>query len=328
MSATATVTTGTKPMKGYELKIVRTFDAPRELVWKAWTDSEMLKHWMGPRGFTATEYTMGGSVGASWHMKMQGHIPGTEKLGCLGQGGKVLEIDPPRLLKFTLAWDRREDVGLAESPYKENIVTVQLEESGNKTVMTFTQGPFATEGEFQGHTGGWNSAFDKFAEFVLAEQPDRKPDPNDIPTEFHVKRFFAAPRQLVFDAWTKPEMVAEWFGPEGFTIDMKKWEAHQGGEIHLTMNGFGASYPMMGKFIEVYPPYRFHFTAWAPDKNGNPMFENWNSLFFEAVEGGTMMTLDVHVRTHTPEAEQSLKGMTQGWNQTLDKLTKWIEAKQ
>jgi len=146
-----------------------------------------------------------------------------------------------------------------------------------------------------------------------------------VPSELHLKRFFAAPRQLVFDAWTKPEMVAEWWGPRHFTTTVEKWEAENGGEIFAVMHGpDGMSHPMSGKFLEFYPPYRFHFTAAALDKDGNAMFENWNSVFFEDVEGGTQVTLDVHVMRQTEVAPQYLKGMTAGWGQSLDKLSELL----
>jgi uncharacterized protein YndB with AHSA1/START domain len=316
MSATLT-----EPIKGYELKITRVFDAPRELVWKAWTDPAMAMQWAGPRGFQATSFHTPTVAGERWRMEMEGNIPGTETLARLGQGGIVKEIKPPELLVYTFAWDTRESVGLPESPYKENTVTVRFEEKGNKTLMTFTQGPFATEGECNGHTGGWNSAFDRFAEFMLAEQPNRVADPTEVPSELHLKRFFAAPRDVVFAAWTQPEILAKWWGPKGFTNPRCEFEARGGGAIRIDMRGpDGTIYPMSGKVIEFYPPYRFHFTASALDANGNSMFDNWNSVFFEKVEGGTQVTLDVHVMTQTDVAPQYLKGMKQGWSMSLDKL--------
>ena len=318
--------TMTEPVKGYELTITRVFDAPRELVWKAWTDPEMAMHWMGPRGFTATEFVVPHEVGEEWHMTMVGRVPASQEPVTLRQHGRTLEMDPPRKLVYTFAWDNRACVGLSESPFKENTITVLLEEKGNKTVMTFTQGPFVTEGERDGHNGGWNSAFDKFAEFMLAEQPPRIADPNDVPTELHLKRVFAAPRQLVFDAWTKPEMVAAWWGPKCFTTTVEKWEARAGGEIFATMHGMGQSHPMSGRFVDVYPPYRLHFTAAALDEDGAPIFENWNSVFFDEVDGGTMVTLDVHVMTQTDLAPQYLKGMTPGWSSSLERLAELVQA--
>ena len=234
----------TEPVTGYELKITRTFDAPRELVWKAWTDPEMAMHWMGPRGFQAREFVTPTEPGQPWHLSMEGHIPGTDQKVCLRQGGVVKEIKPPELLVYTFAWDSRESVGLGDSPYKENIVTVRLEERGGKTVMHFTQAPFATAAERDGHTGGWNSAFDRFAEFMLTKQPGHVPPPGDVPSELHMKRVFAAPRQMVFDAWTKPEIVAQWWGPAGFTTPVCEIDARNGGALRIHMRGpDGTIYP-------------------------------------------------------------------------------------
>jgi uncharacterized protein YndB with AHSA1/START domain len=312
---------------GYELSITRVFDAPRELVWKAWTDPEMGKHWMGPRGFQAVEFETPRAAGGTWRLRMVGHVPGTDQLVELKQGGVVKEFRPPELLSYTFAWDDRASVGLSESPFKENLVTVQLEERGRKTVMHFTQTPFATEGERDGHNGGWNSALDCLAEYLAERQPWRAAAPDDVPSELHLKRFFAAPRDVVFAAWTKPEMVAQWWGPKSFTNTVHAWEARGGGAIRVDMQGpDGTVYPMAGRFVEFYPPHRFDFTASALDHDGNAMFENRNSVFFAEVEGGTEISLDVHVVSQTEVAPQYLKGMSAGWSQSLEKLGEYLET--
>ena len=310
--------------QGYEINITRTFDAPRELVWQAWTDPEMAREWMGPRGFTTTEFRPGTEAGDSWHLTMVGQRPGTDQLVTLGQGGTILESRPPELLKYTFGWDNRASVGLGDGP-KENVVTVRFEERGGKTVMHFHQAPFATESERDGHNGGWNSAFDCFAEFILRVQPDHKPAADDVPTELHLKRFFAAPRELVFKAFTDAEMLKQWFAPKCFTVPHCVFEARSGGKIEIDMQGpDGKIFPSRGKVIEMYPPYRFHTTSGVIGEDGKPMFEVWQSMFFEEVEGGTQLVLDVHVTQMTPMAEFALKGMNTGWNQTLDKLEEWL----
>jgi uncharacterized protein YndB with AHSA1/START domain len=317
-----------EPSTGYELNITRTFDAPRDLVWRAFTDPGMLIQWRGPRGFTPTEFEMPMKVGARWRMTMVGHVPATQEPATLKQHGVIKEIRPPELLVYTFAWDDRSCVGLPESPFKENVVTIRLEEQGGKTVMHFTQGPFATESECDGHTGGWNSAFDRFAEFMLREQPGRIPAADDVPSELHLRRFFAAPRQMVFDAWTKPEMVKEWWGPKCFTNPLCEMDARGGGEIRIHMQApDGTIYPMTGRFVEFYPPYRFHFTSGPVDQEGKQIFETWTSVFFEEKDGGTEVVLDVHVTKSTPEAAKYLKGMRQGWTQSLDKLAEFVGAR-
>jgi uncharacterized protein YndB with AHSA1/START domain len=55
------------------------------------------------------------------------------------------------------------------------------------------------------------------------------------------------------------------------------------------------------------------------------MFENWNSVFLEEEEGGTMVTIDVHVMSQTEVAPQYLKGMSAGWSSSLEKLAEMVE---
>jgi uncharacterized protein YndB with AHSA1/START domain len=55
-----------------ELKVERVFDAPRDLVWKAWTDPDQLAAWWGPRGWTTTNYKFEFKPGGMWHYCMRG----------------------------------------------------------------------------------------------------------------------------------------------------------------------------------------------------------------------------------------------------------------
>jgi uncharacterized protein YndB with AHSA1/START domain len=326
---TATMTPGQKglePLKGYELKITRVFDAPRELVWKAWTDPAMQMQWMGPRGFSTTELDMPKTPGAPWRRTMEGLVPASGAPVKLRQHGTILEVRPPELLVFSFAWDVPSDVGLSNMDLEENTVTVRLEEKGNKTVMTFTQGPFLSESACDGHTGGWNSSFDKFAEFLTVEQPQRVSDPNEVPTELHLRRFFEAPRDLVFAAWTESKMLSEWWAPKGFTIPRCEFEGKGDGKIYIEMKApDGTVYPMSGRVLEFYAPYRFHFTAAALDEAGNAIFETWNSVFLEEKNGGTEATLDVHVMSMTDAAPRYLRGMKEGWSQSLEKLAQFLK---
>jgi uncharacterized protein YndB with AHSA1/START domain len=315
-----------EPRTGYEISITRIFDAPRELVWKAWTDPEMAKEWMGPRGFATTEFTTSDQEGGRWHLTMVGQRPGSDQVVTLGQGGTILEIKPPELLKYTFGWDNRASVGLGDGP-KENVITIRFEDRGEKTVMHFHQGPFATESERDGHNGGWNSAFDCFAEFVLRVQPKQAAD--GVPSELHLRRFFAAPRQLVFDAWTKPEMVKEWWGPKGFTIPKCEIDARQGGEFLIQMKfPDGTVGALKGRYVEFYPPYRFHYIGTPLDKDGNAMCETWTSVFFEEKNGGTEVVLDGHYTKPPADPARSLQGAREGWKQMLEKLAEFVKTRQ
>ena len=310
----------------FDLTVRRVIRAPRQKVFDAFIKPELLRQWMGPRGFTTVELVMPKTPGEPWRRTMEGLVPATGAPVRLKQHGIVREVKPPELLVFTFAWDVPSDVGLSNMDFEENTVTVRLEEKGNKTVMTFIQGPFLSASACDGHTGGWNSSFDKFAEFLAAAQPGRIPDADDVPTELHLRRFFDAPRDLVFAAWTTPEMLAQWWAPKGFTVPRCEFEARGGGKIYLEMKApDGTVYPMSGRVVEFFAPYRFHFTATPLDKDGNALFETWNSVFLEEKNGGTELTLDVHVRSMTDMAPMFLRGMKEGWSQSLEKLAQLLQ---
>ena len=96
--------------KQRELTITRVFDAPRELVFKAWTEPERVLHWLGPKGFTGTAFRLDGKTGGTWRATMRGP-DGKE----YANGGRVLEYSEPETLSYTFAWD--------DSPEEEMTVT-------------------------------------------------------------------------------------------------------------------------------------------------------------------------------------------------------------
>jgi uncharacterized protein YndB with AHSA1/START domain len=149
------------------LCITREFNAPRELVWQAWTDPEMAKQWSGPKSFPAVHMELGKKPGDKWRICLRGCPPGTDTPVDLWQGGILREIVPPELLVYTYAWDRRADVGLPDDgdPH-ETVITVRFEEHDGKTTMHFHQAFFATSAERDGHNGGWSSSFERLQEFV------------------------------------------------------------------------------------------------------------------------------------------------------------------
>jgi uncharacterized protein YndB with AHSA1/START domain len=132
-----------------ELVITRVFDAPRELVWLAWTDREQATRW-GPKGFTTPEREMDFRPGGAWHARMISP-DGKE----YRQHGVVREVVPQERLSFTFIWD--------ETPDVEMLVTVSFKAKGDKTEMTFRQTGFPSTDSRDGHRGGWTEAFDRLA---------------------------------------------------------------------------------------------------------------------------------------------------------------------
>ncbi len=140
-------------------------------------------------------------------------------------------------------------------------------------------------------------------------------------SEMSLTRWFSASPEVVFQAWTDPKHLAEWWGPKGFTNPVCEVDLRVGGSIRIHMRApDGTVYPMTGRFVEIDRPNRLVFESAALDGNGKAMFEVLNAVTFTAMNGGTEIALVAKVTSTTPAAPQYLAGMSQGWGQSLDRL--------
>lgn len=136
-----------------------------------------------------------------------------------------------------------------------------------------------------------------------------------------ITRVFDAPRALVWQAWTDPRMLAQWFGPRGFTTSVPVLDLRIGGALRIVMHGpDGNDYPAACEFREIVPPERLVFVNNAVDKDGNVLLEGLTTVTFAEQDGKTAMTLHTRAVGCVPVAKQMLAGMEAGWTQTIDKL--------
>jgi uncharacterized protein YndB with AHSA1/START domain len=151
-----------------ELVITRVFDAPRELVWKAWTDPQQLMRWWGPKDFTSPLSQIDLRVGGKYLFCMR-----SPEGQDFYSTGVYLIIDPPKEIVFTDSFaDENGNVvqashyGLDEDHPMELLVTVTFEDMDGQTKMTMQQAgvPLGEIGEQAGT--GWNQSFDKLAEIL------------------------------------------------------------------------------------------------------------------------------------------------------------------
>lgn len=147
------------------LVITRVLDAPRALVWKAWTEPEHRMRWWGPKGFTTHSCMMDVRPGGVWRLGMRS----PEGID-YWQHGVYREIVAPARLVFTYAFVDGE--GGSEllrqgiKPGHETLVTVTLVERGRKTEMTVHQAVFESVEARDSHRGGWTESFERLAEYV------------------------------------------------------------------------------------------------------------------------------------------------------------------
>ena len=167
------------------------------------------------------------------------------------------------------------------------------------------------------------------------------------PNEVIITRTIDAPRELVFDAFTNADHLAQWFGPHGFRITA---ETHPrvGGKYQITMHGTDAlpepyaseQYPMSGEYLEIKRPERLVYTA---DLHAHP--ESWKEMIRSNIENGetanflssvftitfddlggkTKLTVREKFETDAIRDGYVKMQMGEGWSQTLERLEELLD---
>jgi uncharacterized protein YndB with AHSA1/START domain len=139
--------------------------------------------------------------------------------------------------------------------------------------------------------------------------------------EIIITRLFDAPPEVVFDAWTHPEQLARWWGPEGFTNPVCELDARINGTWRIVMRApDGAEYPCRGVYREIVASKRLVFTNIAVDSEGTPVLDGLTTVTFEEEDGKTKLTLRTRAVALVPGAVEKLAGMDIGWSMSLDRL--------
>jgi uncharacterized protein YndB with AHSA1/START domain len=107
--------------------------------------------------------------------------------------------------------------------------------------------------------------------------------------EVVITRIFDVPRGLVFKAWTDPEHMARWWGPQGFTNPICELDARVGGAWRIVMRSpAGIEYPCGGVYREIVEPERLVFTNIATDNEGNPVLDGLTTVIFVEHGGNSL----------------------------------------
>lgn len=306
--------------KSNELKIIRVLDAPVKAVWDAWTEEEQVAKWWGPRGFSITTHSKDLKVGGHWKYTMHGP-DGVEYLNTT----KYLEVEKHKKLVY--------DHGGHEERPPLFRVTVLFSESNGKTTMDMTMTLESAEAAEQ--TAGFikkangNSTWDRLAEYLAKEKDGKE--------QFIINRSFAAPIDLMFDMWTKPEHFKKWLAPTGFDMTFIRADIKSGGSTFYCMSN-AAGLKMYGRahYIEVdKAKNRLVYTQEFVDENENvsrhPMAPTWPASMITHVqfteEGPEQTRVTVTWECHGDYTKEELEtfiqgrsGMTIGWTGSFDKL--------
>ncbi|MBE0596836.1 MAG: SRPBCC domain-containing protein [Desulfuromonadales bacterium] len=148
------------------LFITRVFDAPREQVWKAWTDPEEAMRWWGPKGFTTPYCKIDLRVGGAYHNCMRS--PEGQDFWSTGVYREIVPLE--RIVCTDSFADEKGNVvpathyGMNADFPEEMLVTVTLEDHEGKTKLTLQHAGLPPGKDLDDCRAGWNESFDKLSE--------------------------------------------------------------------------------------------------------------------------------------------------------------------
>ncbi|MBV8630357.1 MAG: SRPBCC domain-containing protein [Silvibacterium sp.] len=147
--------------------------------------------------------------------------------------------------------------------------------------------------------------------------------------ELFITRFFEAPREQVFEAFTKPNHARQWMGPRGFQAAHYHQDPRPEGKWHTILHQTDSSLHgrvipdlgLGGEFKEVVPPERLVYTFAWEGQGGQPTRETEITIRFTEVDSNRTK-MDFHQAFFdTPEQRD---GHNQGWNSSFDKLNEYL----
>jgi uncharacterized protein YndB with AHSA1/START domain len=310
-----------------EMIITRLFDAPRELVFDAFTRPEHIVHWWGPDGFTTTIETMDVRPGGVWKHVMHGpdgaNYPNEHV---------YLEVVPPERLVASHGGHKE------GGPATRFTHIITFEDQSGKTLVTMralfdsVETRDRTVRDFNAIEGG-HQTLERLADYL----------PRMAGAELLIERTFDAPRDLVFKAWSEAEQLAQWWGPKGFGLRIVKLDFRPGGIFHycstMPNSGSGGGAEIFGIFLyrEIVPPERIEFLTAFADKDGNvaphPMMPSWpryilNVLTLAEHNGKTKLTIrgipHEPALAETKAFKEALKFLAPGLQGTFDQLEAYL----
>lgn len=290
-----------------ELVLERTFDAPRTLVFDAWTDPKHLARWWGPSGFTNPRCEVDARPGGAIRIDMRGP-DGT----VYPMTGTFTEVVRPERLAFTaVAYDSEGNSVL------EDLTTVTFEERGGRTTIRIEARVLRVSGigaEYvKGMAEGWSQSVDRLEDLVPSVVPSTD-------REIVATRTYDAPRDLVFRMWTDPKHIGNWWGPRGFTTTTSEMDVRPGGRwLHVMRGPDGRDYPNEITYVDVVEPRRLVY-----EHGPAPVFHVTVSF----AEEGDRTTVTARMRFASAEQRDGVAkayGAVEGLHETLGRLAEELQ---
>lgn len=310
-------TTFTYPSAEPVMVTTRVFDAPRELVWKACTEAGHMARWWGPRRYTNDVVEMDVRPGGAWRVDQRGPDGQVFRFS-----GVFREVVAPERLVLTFAF---EGMGDDAEPVVETHA-FEEHEGGTRLTTVSRFGTLADRDQMRasGMESGARESYERLDELLESlRRPGGAPAAGDTADrEIVTTRLYDAPRDLVFGAWTDPEHIGQWWGPNGFTTTVHEMDVRPGGLWRFMMHGpDGTDFPNRVAYEEVVRPERL---VYMHGSDAEPEVFHVTVTF--ADEGGkTRLTLRSVFPTAEALAAVMKFGAVEGAHQTLARLAAYLD---
>jgi uncharacterized protein YndB with AHSA1/START domain len=274
------------------MTMTRLLDAPRELVWRVYTEPEHMVHWMASKEWTTPSAEIDLRPGGAFNIEMR-PLDGGDGFFF---GGTYDEVVEPELIVLAIGDGR--------------IMRTTFEDVAGKTRLTLSWEMAMDEAlERQGYT----EILDKLTEYLRDRRKSKR--------EIVITRVFDAPREAVFEAWTTAEGLRQWFGPKRATLSVAEFDPRTGGAFAFSSrfdDGDGTEYPFRGTFREIVAPRRIvmALTGNAPD--GTIVDSEFTVTL---IERGRKTLMLLHQTDKNPALREAFIG---GWTEGLDKLAEYL----
>lgn len=325
-----------------EFTLSREFNAPREALWKAWTDGEQLAKWWGPKEMQLEVLKSDIRVGGCFHYAMK--APGNTMYGL----AVYRELKAPERLVWVNSFaDEKGKVARAffskDFPL-EVLNTVTLIQQGTKTLLSLRSVPINAsaaeqaffEGMFKSMEQGYGGTLDQLAIHLAGGVKECAPRPEYVPTtklsntfklelrgerEIYMERHFDAPKHLVFLAYSKAEHMRNWWGPRGFETTFCELDFRVGGKWRIAHKGpDGVGYANHGEYREIVPNEKI---TWTFEFEGMPGVAV-ETLTLEEKHGKTILRASSIAPSKEARDGMAQSGMEWGARQTWDRLDELV----
>ncbi len=312
-----------------EIIVTRSYNAPRELVYKTVTDPKLIPQWWGPRNLTTTVEKMESRTGGQWRF-----IQRDPDNNIFAFHGVYHKAKSPELLIYTMEWDGMPDHVLLNIDrfYERDGVTICTSRSIFETVED-------RDGMLQqGMESGTIETTNRIAELLSKLNIQEGMKETSIDQErngrnLKITRVFNAPPERVWKRWTEPNEFMCWWGPKDYYAPYAKFDIRVGGVYLSCMRGpDGKDIWGTGTYKEIIEPNRIVMTDSFADEHGNIVPASYYGMgtdfpmvmevevTLEDIGGKTRMTLE---HSGLPEGEL-IEQTKEGWNQSFDKLAECL----